>query len=157
MRGDARATHVEGHAENARYASCAFAGANFDDPSQLSHHHLAMAYHTLHCRAVYSGLAAAFLLLAAGGCSSAPDPDNALDSMRSWAVTARFTAAELRRGAVTATYTAEIRDVASKALDGTRRQLAQGAFSPEATARLVPAADSLATAVRQLDAAFHAP
>lgn len=116
-----------------------------------------MAYHTLHCRAVYSGLAAAFLLLAAGGCSSAPDPDNALDSMRSWAVTARFTAAELRRGAVTATYTAEIRDVASKALDGTRRQLAQGAFSPEATARLVPAADSLATAVRQLDAAFRAP
>ena len=115
----------------------------------MPHHTIA---HGKRRRVRAPSVAALLLLLGAGGCSGAPDADKELDTLRSWVATARFADQEFRACATTATYTAEIREVASKALDDTRKQLAQGAFPDTAARKLRPVTDSLAGALRQLDA-----
>jgi hypothetical protein len=104
-----------------------------------------------------SSLARALLLmLGAAGCSRAPDDRQALDGVRSWTATVRFAADAFHSGAATAVYSREIRDAARHALIGTRRQLGDRPIAADTARQIRTATDSLATALRLLEAELAA-
>ena len=96
------------------------------------------------------------LALVIGACSRAPDARQVLDSIQSWTATARFSAEELRAGATTVRYTAQIRDAGRDALDEVPRQLAGRPIPPDTARQLRAATDSLAAALHRLDAELGA-
>ncbi|HEY2067843.1 MAG TPA: hypothetical protein VGG84_17970 [Gemmatimonadaceae bacterium] len=99
---------------------------------------------------------ALLLMLGAAGCSRAPDARQVLDGVRSWTATVRFAADELRSGATTAAYSAEIRDAARRALAASPRQLGDRPVPADTAEQMRSATDSLATALRLLDAELAA-
>jgi hypothetical protein len=90
-------------------------------------------------------------MLGTAGCSRPPDARQALDSLRSWTSTVRFAADELRTGATTAVYSANLRSEARRALADVPRQLADRPVPADTARQIRLATDSLATALRLLD------
>lgn len=72
--------------------------------------------------------------------------------MRSWSATMTLAREQHATGAVTGTLARQLRDRASTALDQSRSTMAEAAASPEERRRASAAIDSLARAIRALDA-----
>jgi hypothetical protein len=98
-------------------------------------------------------LLAVVALTASTACSSRPDPDEVLATVRSWTATTQLALEERRAGATTATYTRQLRDRAAKALDAARLTLAEAAATSDDRSHARPALDSLSLAIRALDEA----
>jgi hypothetical protein len=92
-------------------------------------------------------------VIASTACGSGPDSDKVLPTVHSWTATAHLAIEERRAGATTATYTAQLRDRAAKALDEVRRTLGETARTPDDRQRTRSALDSLSLAIRALDEA----
>jgi hypothetical protein len=93
-------------------------------------------------------LAAALSCVVIGGaCSSAPDFDKELATVRSWTATVDLAADERHAHATTRAYTARLFAEAADALEQSRHQLVQAAHSDDERARARASLDSLATAL----------
>jgi hypothetical protein len=85
------------------------------------------------------------------GCGSSKDLDKQLDTVASWAATARLAAAEHRSGAITTTYARQLDDEARHALADARRALSSSERDANETRRAGAALDSLRLAIQLLD------
>jgi hypothetical protein len=101
---------------------------------------------------IVARLVIAVVAAGATGCASTPDLAKELATIRSWAATARLAVDVRRAGATTATYTRQLHDRAAAALAEERGKLAQAERTTDDRAQAQAALDSLALALRALEA-----
>jgi hypothetical protein len=92
-----------------------------------------------------------------GACGSTPELSKELDTVRSWTATAQLAAAERRAGATNRALTAQLSDAAHEALAEAGATLPNAAGPAAERSSVRAAVDSLAAALRLLDAASAAP